>query len=153
MFEVLEHLRQDPLKCMAHINSVLKRGGHLILTTPNGDALNNILRIFAGDSPVSYPPFHGNGIAHAKEYSINEISTLLQASGFQIVQHTTMSPYNMPDLQAGVDEKIQHLLAIANIHFDMKLTLSGHTHVIVARKVGTPTHSQISPLYLEDILL
>ena len=65
-FETLEHTTM-PEKLVNDFRSNLKKGGTLILSTPC--------------NPFGYPPM---SIEHIKEYSIDEVSELLQKEGFEI---------------------------------------------------------------------
>merc|ERR1711907_133667 len=114
MLEVLEHLRDHPMKALAEINRVLKINGHLVLTTTNGNAFNALLNIYRDNSPLTYSPYDDYGISHVKEYSIQEMRGLMKHSGFHIVEHSTISPYRMADWD--LDEKSKYLLALSQLH-------------------------------------
>jgi len=82
--EVLEHFIADPLQALCHIKQVLKPGGHLILTTPNVNRLENVGRMIAGDN--IYDPYSGYGPhgRHNREYTWDELHRLLEHAGFSI---------------------------------------------------------------------
>ncbi len=85
-FEVLEHLRLDPMYAISELNRVLKPSGRLILTTPNINSYDGMLRMLNGDTPCSFARYfpHRGGIGHAKEYSVKELGELLVYAGFTI---------------------------------------------------------------------
>jgi SAM-dependent methyltransferase len=80
--EILEHLLMDPLHCLREINRCLKPNGVLITTTPNVARLGNVFAIIDGAS--IYDPYSGFGPygRHNREYSLSELSRLLQFAGF-----------------------------------------------------------------------
>jgi SAM-dependent methyltransferase len=82
--EVLEHLLEDPLGTLREIRRVLKRGGDLIVTTPNAARLENVARLLAGDN--IYDPYSAYGPygRHNREYTIKELQQLLTHVGFTV---------------------------------------------------------------------
>ena len=68
-FELIEHLiNTDQDKCFEEIFKVLKKGGWLILSTPNNDA------------------FQTNNPHHVKELSFSEVIKLVERKGFRIIE-------------------------------------------------------------------
>ncbi|MBP7737803.1 MAG: methyltransferase domain-containing protein [Spirochaetes bacterium] len=82
--EVIEHLTMDPLYALINIHRVLKKGGTLILTTPNVNRLYNVASILAGININD--TYSGYGIygRHNREYSKNELIGILNHAGFDI---------------------------------------------------------------------
>jgi len=147
LLEVLEHLREDPIQCLSEINRVLKQDGHLLITTPNGNAFNAILNVYAKKSPLVFSPFNEDGITHSKEYSVSELRQLVEAAGFEIVAHETFSPYHLTDSNQMRDPDVQFLLAFSKLCQRMELNMTGHAHLLVARKVHKTRYLAIEPLY------
>jgi len=77
--EVLEHLHYYYVPLVLNkINRALKRGGVLILTTPNIASLFRRLRLLLGTQPI----YH----YHVREYTMREVVSLLREAGFEIVK-------------------------------------------------------------------
>lgn len=76
LFEVLEHL-EDDLECLKRIQSLLKKGGILVLSTPSNEA-----------------PLHRLGllkefdrrVGHLRRYSVQELLSLLNTVGLDIIE-------------------------------------------------------------------
>ena len=68
-FEVLEHLRIDPIFTMKEINRILRPGGLLMLTTPNIGSFEGLLRILNSDTPNIFSQYfpHRKGLGHTKD--------------------------------------------------------------------------------------
>lgn len=88
--EVFEHLYVNPVFTMKEIKRVLKGGGTLILTTPNGYSAKRIYNFIIGHGTSENPFNEFNKIntighrGHIREYSIYELKDFLIKSGFTI---------------------------------------------------------------------
>lgn len=82
--EILEHLPTDPTHMLAEIHRVLKPAGRLLLTTPNAIRLDNLARLLDGRNV--YEALSGYGVygRHNREYTVDELRTLLTAAGFVV---------------------------------------------------------------------
>jgi len=87
--EIIEHLIVEPMWALREIKRVLKRGGTLILTTPNVARLENIARLLRGHN--IYDPYSGYGPygRHNREYTIHEIQALLSYLGYEVSEWFT----------------------------------------------------------------
>ncbi len=82
--EIIEHLLMDPVRVLLEIRRVLRPDGRLVLTTPNVNRLENVLRMVAGVN--IYDPYSGFGPygRHNREYNKHELHLLLGYLGFEI---------------------------------------------------------------------
>lgn len=93
--EVLEHFNFSPLIPLRKIRKALKKGGRLILTTPNALRLVNLFKLLAGynlyphlmayyQEPIWYK---GKSFyyRHNRLYTMKELRQLISQSGFKIV--------------------------------------------------------------------
>lgn len=82
--EIIEHLLSDPVHAITEIRRVLKPGGILVLTTPNVGRLENVRKVIAGEN--IYDPYSGYGPygRHNREYTPQDLGSLLSANGFNV---------------------------------------------------------------------
>lgn len=93
--ELLEHLLINPSHMLYEIHRVLKPGGYLQLSTPNVLRWGNVFSLLKGRNINDC--YHGNGIygRHNREYSMHEVSQLLEANAFSIEWIGTRSVYGL----------------------------------------------------------
>jgi SAM-dependent methyltransferase len=91
--EIIEHLLMNPLAVLLEIRRVLKGGGHLVVTTPNVNRLDNIVRMISGHN--IYDPYSGFGPygRHNREYTQNELTMLLEFAGFDVRESFTANAH------------------------------------------------------------
>ncbi|MBM3282938.1 class I SAM-dependent methyltransferase [Candidatus Gottesmanbacteria bacterium] len=85
-FDVIEHLSDDRL-FLRECYRVLKKGGRLIIGTPNRHRVSFFLLSFLGQKP-KFPRNLGKDhvlgdIIHLREYTLKELGGLLNESGFK----------------------------------------------------------------------
>lgn len=82
--EILEHLTTDPLAALREIKRVLRKDGVLVVTTPNVNRLENVVKMVAGVN--IYDPYSGYGPhgRHNREYNKHELHLLLTHLGFEL---------------------------------------------------------------------
>ncbi|MBX3170299.1 MAG: methyltransferase domain-containing protein [Candidatus Eremiobacteraeota bacterium] len=92
--EIIEHTL-DPLYLLKESFRLLRPGGVLMLTTPNQATLSNRLRALSGRSmyfPLKRSIMYDRSDwrPHIREYTMWEMATLLQDSGFEVVEKQFM---------------------------------------------------------------
>ena len=90
--ELVEHLSPaDAPRLISEAVRVLRRGGVLLVTTPNLVSLSNRLLIGAGRSPLSMPTERSGCVfGHLREYTVGEIEGLLAWAGLDGTGATTV---------------------------------------------------------------
>ncbi|MBU4210227.1 class I SAM-dependent methyltransferase [Patescibacteria group bacterium] len=83
--EVLEHLIINPLSVFSEFYRILKKGGQLIITTPNAARLTNIATILKGENIFDlYHPENGVYGRHNREFILQELKKLVTDNNFKI---------------------------------------------------------------------
>ncbi len=87
--DVLEHLvPADIPAVIKEIKRVLKENGWLLATTPNISSLIKRIKLLFGKNPTEFDlRIHENATyGHIREYTMDELTSLLQNEGFKIIQ-------------------------------------------------------------------
>lgn len=82
--EIIEHLQNNPCGVLREIRRVMKPGAVLVLTTPNVARLENIARMIAGENIYDLYSGHGPYGRHNREYTVDELVSLLAHEGFEV---------------------------------------------------------------------
>lgn len=102
--EVLEHIVVDPLRCFSKLRRVLRPGGQLVLTTPNAVRLINFAHMLAGKNFFDrYHPQNGIYGRHNREFTLSEVTRILESEGFEIKVAKTLDRYNYDAVEMFVD--------------------------------------------------
>jgi len=121
--EVLEHIIAPPKQIVQELKRVLKKGGKLIMSTPNIARLNKRIGLLLGQSPLPPPDkqlknnwVHGHG--HIREYTKKEIISLLNSCDMiidkiEFLQPSISSLYSL----ASVKGLPHYLLRVLNHAF------------------------------------
>jgi len=89
--DVIEHLT-SPTHMLLEAYRVLKTGGYLLLTTPNVTRIGSVFKLIIGKSnydrliPIDYYNEDDEWRPHFREYTMEELSILLEGIGFKITE-------------------------------------------------------------------
>ena len=97
MLEVIEHLYNDPMRVLSEVNRVLKDDGALILSTPNVNSWQSVLKMLTGEHPYRFGYFTPGDRPHVHEFTVSEIREVLQAAGFHPARIYTENVYGEID--------------------------------------------------------
>lgn len=84
--EVIEHIPQPPYLVMRRIAGMLRPGGRLFLTTPNGHRFRNLLYMALGKEILGiyrYPE-EGEALGHQHEYTLKQMLWQSEKAGFAV---------------------------------------------------------------------
>ena len=125
--EVLEHLHYYYVPLVLNkINRALKRGGVLILTTPNIASLFRRLRLLLGIQPI----YH----YHVREYTMREVISLLREAGFEI----TKAYYFVVNDLTFIDADPEEHLRISSFKDLVRIVLKKPTKLNILRLLAYP---------------
>ncbi len=84
--EVIEHIPQPPYLVLERIRRMLKPGGRLFLTTPNGHRFRNLLYMLLGREILGIYRYPGEGeaLGHQHEYTLKQMIWQVRTAGFEI---------------------------------------------------------------------
>lgn len=132
--EIIEHLTRAPHVMMLNVNSWLKPGGRVVLTTPNGAQLDNPLRVKAKMPALRYSTYS----RHNFLFTLDTLTDLVKTCGFAIERAEYWSPYR----RQGASNLYKLLMRLPGRYFRDKFA---QTIVVVARKVEERTEASRLP--------
>jgi SAM-dependent methyltransferase len=94
--ELLEHLLLSPDFAVSEIRRVLRKGGHVVLTTPNAARLGNLVKLARGQNIYDGYSRYGAYGRHNREYTLPEAIELLKRHAFEIVDADVRNIYPHP---------------------------------------------------------
>jgi SAM-dependent methyltransferase len=97
--ELLEHLQVDPMHMFFEIHRVLEQDGYILVSTPNCASIGSLEQcLWRSADPYTYSlypdprrPERDDAPSHIREYTPDEVKTVLEAAGFHIEVLTTRS--------------------------------------------------------------
>jgi SAM-dependent methyltransferase len=140
--EVLEHLPQAPAHALKQMHRVTKKGGYMLVTTPNIARSINRLKLIFGKS-ITYPlsqvtENEGKGSIiyhrHNREYTLSELKTLAVFSGWKIKTASYFISYTPTRRRARPDSLIIKLAKWANYTAMRLIPSLADTLLIIGRK-------------------
>ena len=117
MFEVIEHLSK-PNKLLKNIYNLLKKGGHIVITTPNFYSCNRRLKKLFHTfvlEKLHLKPWDYLSQEHFQEFTPNSLLSLLLENRFKIIKCTGIGLLPFPLL-------LNKIIPIQSIH-DCNATL------------------------------
>ena len=85
--EVIEHIPQPPYIVFERIRKLLRPGGRLFLTTPNGHRIRNLVYMALGKAILDvyrYPGDTGEGLGHQHEYTLQQMLWQADMSSLEV---------------------------------------------------------------------
>jgi SAM-dependent methyltransferase len=133
--EVIEHLGIDPFHMLSEVNRVLRRGGQLILSTPNIASTRGAAKMLLGYPPYLYASFTLTTNRHNREYSLSEILDMMRMSGFKADRAITCDVYFTGERMGA---RFRLLAWIVNVLRSVMgfSRCCGDSVFVVARKIG-----------------
>lgn len=100
--EIIEHLLIDPRIYLGKIKKILKKGGHLLITTPNAVHLKNRAKVLIGkSSSFSLDQLYETRLKndsiyfrHNRELTALELGQIVMDSGFEVNKSNFFSAYD-----------------------------------------------------------
>lgn len=134
--EIMEHLVGNPGNYLSKISKVLKKGGRLIMTTPNVAHLKNRAKLVIGKniyfslSQLEETDENTSSIyyRHNREYTKGELIQLFEGQGFQIIKayyFNSFSPFRRRLIAAPLFSRVVKLggFLLTYIHPSLKDTI------------------------------
>ncbi len=88
--EIIEHIF-NPIKFIRECNKVLKKGGNLVLSTPNLCSLKNRFKVLIGKLPeyCAEPLDDESFERHIVDFNISRLRKILKENGFEVTKLTS----------------------------------------------------------------
>ncbi|MHC4942016.1 MAG: methyltransferase domain-containing protein [Planctomycetota bacterium] len=148
IFEVIEHLRYDPMHVLTESNRILKQHGRIFITTPNVAGFRTMHFLINGFAPFHFTKFSMpiGSSRHYREFTPDELRIMAESAGFEIEELVTLNVWQRnPE---GFDyrqiyEKYESFLARHGIPTGMR----GDDTFLIARKTGPVRQRYPAALY------
>lgn len=152
MMQVWEHFAVDPMHVLWEINRILKPGGRLILSTPNGACWRYAMRIAQGSAAWDGMEFTGFSTnRHNRLYDAGELPLILAQAGFAVSTCTTRDFGTYP-----VTTRQRVFKAMLAAFDGLAALVTGRRHqraitlYALATKQGAPLERYPATLYFGD---
>jgi SAM-dependent methyltransferase len=137
--EIFEHLNRQPWAMLSESWRVLKPGGLLVITTPNGHTMEVLYWwLKRGSTGQGFNPVSPT-VRHAREYSVSEIEDIVVSQGFDIRSiftrnYSHIGENGFPGLFGPVKRAIHRHVLQAAEHGTGVLSNRAQTIVVVAHR-------------------
>lgn len=108
--EVIEHLYTYPVLVLKCISTWLRRGGYLLVQTPNACALHKRIRMLMGRNPYDMIRETRDNPGHFREYTIKELISIANQSGFALIEYTTRNYFDNGTTQQKLYDALSRIL-------------------------------------------
>jgi SAM-dependent methyltransferase len=109
--EVIEHIPVPPYVTFRKLSAILKPGGWLVMTTPNGFRVRNVLRMLANREVLDiyrYPE-GDEPLGHQHEYTLRQMDWQLRHAGYEA---HTLRTYDSGWRGVSTGARIAHALTV-----------------------------------------
>jgi len=125
--EVIEHLT-SPTYMLQESHRVLRKGGYMLITTPNVSRVGSIFKLLAGKTnydrlmPPGYSDPEDEWRPHFREYSMDELIIFLHKAGFKVIDSICFSDHT----EFMYKDIKQRLIDLAKVPFELIPHLRGN---------------------------
>jgi SAM-dependent methyltransferase len=120
--EVLEHLHTSPKLVLAFLRSLLKKGGRIIIQTPNATVLHKRLQMLLGANPYNLIRDDITNPAHFREYTARELEFYCRDAGFDIEVLSFENYFDYRYSHHSGDAVVEHkLYGVVNLFYSLVL--------------------------------
>ncbi len=130
--EIIEHLT-SPTHMLCEAKRLLKKGGKILITTPNVTRIGSVFKLLVGKSnydrlmPIDYYNENNEWRPHFREYSMKELVGLLERVGFKV---TVQAFLNFNNTYFNIKSIKQRLIDFIKVPFYCIPHLKGNILVI-----------------------
>lgn len=97
--EVIEHLAIHPEHVLQFFNSILARGGFIIIQTPNAVSITKRIKAVLGIHPfVEYDLDGEVGAHHFREFTKSELLKCARNAGYKVTEHKYLNYFPSPNI-------------------------------------------------------
>lgn len=110
MAELIEHLYTSPVLVLNYVKRWLKKGGFLIIQTPNAISLNRRIKMLIGRHPYDMIRENNLNPGHFREYTLSELISIGKESGFILENYSIENYFKHKGVQGNINSVLSKLL-------------------------------------------